>query len=97
MKLGMSAFAWTSNLKASHLESLPATKEQVLSGVEIPIFNPDQLSVEPAMHSLHARLIRWREAGRQLAAAAGSFAVRGRGEWSVLDLGFAPLAESTAR
>jgi len=46
MKLGISAFAWTSNFKSSHLEILPAMKELGLSGVEIPMFNPDQLPAD---------------------------------------------------
>src|ERR1700692_3109118 len=43
MKIGISAFAWTSNFKSSHLELLPVMKELGLRGVEIPMFNPDRL------------------------------------------------------
>jgi D-psicose/D-tagatose/L-ribulose 3-epimerase len=46
MKIGISAFAWTSNFKSSHLELLPAMKELGLHGVEIPMFNPDMLPIE---------------------------------------------------
>ena len=40
MKIGISAFAWTSNFKSSHLELLPAMKELGLNGMEIPMFDP---------------------------------------------------------
>jgi len=46
MKIGISAFAWTSNFKSSHLEILPAMKELGLDGVEVPMFNPDRLPVD---------------------------------------------------
>jgi D-psicose/D-tagatose/L-ribulose 3-epimerase len=46
MKIGISAFAWTSNFKSSHLELLPALKELGLNGVEIPMFNPVMLPVD---------------------------------------------------
>lgn len=46
MKIGMSAFAWTSNFKSSHLELLPALKAIGLDGVEIPMFDPRQLPVQ---------------------------------------------------
>ncbi len=43
MKIGISAFAWTSNFRSSHLELLPALKELGLNGVEIPMFDPMKL------------------------------------------------------
>lgn len=46
MKIGISAFAWTSNFKSSHLEFLPAMKELGLNGVEIPMFDPGKLPVD---------------------------------------------------
>lgn len=46
MKIGMSAFAWTSNFKSSHLKLLPVMKEMGFDGVEIPMFDPSLLPVE---------------------------------------------------
>lgn len=46
MKIGISAFAWTSNFKPSHLKLLPAMKELGLHGVEIPMFDPAKLPIE---------------------------------------------------
>jgi D-psicose/D-tagatose/L-ribulose 3-epimerase len=46
MKIGISAFAWTSNFKSSHLKILPAMKELGLNGVEIPMFDPGKLPID---------------------------------------------------
>jgi D-psicose/D-tagatose/L-ribulose 3-epimerase len=46
MKIGISAFAWTSEFKSSHLELLPAMKELGLNGVEIPMFDPLKLPID---------------------------------------------------
>lgn len=46
MRLGISAFAWTSNFTSSHLELLPSMKELGLNGVEIPMFDPVSLPIE---------------------------------------------------
>jgi len=46
MKIGISAFAWTSNFNSSHLELLPAIKSLGLIAAEIPMFDPDQLPVD---------------------------------------------------
>ena len=45
MKLGVSAFAWTSHFGVSHLELLPLIAELGLQGVEIPMFDPGALQV----------------------------------------------------
>lgn len=45
MKIGISAFAWTSNFKSSHLDLLPAIKELGLDGMEIPMFDPVRLPI----------------------------------------------------
>lgn len=45
MKIGISAFAWTSNFRSSHLKLLPGVKELGLHGVEIPMFDPALLPV----------------------------------------------------
>ena len=46
MKLGISAFAWTSEFRSSHLELLPPMKQLGLIGVEIPMFDPVRLPVD---------------------------------------------------
>ena len=45
MKVGVSAFAWTSNFGASHLELLPVIRELGLQGIEVPMSNPEALQV----------------------------------------------------
>jgi D-psicose/D-tagatose/L-ribulose 3-epimerase len=40
MKIGVSAFAWTSNLNPSHTRLFPALRAQGLEGFEIPMFDP---------------------------------------------------------
>lgn len=40
MKIGVSAFAWTSSFKQSHLCLLPAIREHGLDAFEIPMFDP---------------------------------------------------------
>ena len=43
MKIGVSAFAWTSDFRESHLEILPRLREQGLCSFEIPMFEPEKL------------------------------------------------------
>ncbi len=43
MKIGVSAFAWTTRLDQSHLDLLPRLREQGLDGFEIPMFDPADL------------------------------------------------------
>lgn len=45
MKIGISAFAWTSHFDSSHLDLLPAMKQIGLDGIEIPMFDPALLPV----------------------------------------------------
>lgn len=45
MKVGLSAFAWTSDFGVSHLELLPMIRELGLQGVEVPMFDPRALPV----------------------------------------------------
>ena len=40
MKIGVSAFAWTTNLNRRHLDLLPQLREQGFDGFEIPMFDP---------------------------------------------------------
>jgi D-psicose/D-tagatose/L-ribulose 3-epimerase len=46
MKIGISAFAWTSNFTSRHLELLPSLKGLGLAGVEIPMFDPQRLPLK---------------------------------------------------
>ena len=43
MKIGVSAFAWTADLKESHLDLLPLLCEHGLSAFEVPMFDPGKL------------------------------------------------------
>lgn len=45
MKLGVSAFAWTSKFGRSHLRLVPLIKEMGFSGFEIAMFDPADLAV----------------------------------------------------
>jgi D-psicose/D-tagatose/L-ribulose 3-epimerase len=40
MKIGISAFAWTTNFNLSHLGLLPAIREHGIDAFEIPMFDP---------------------------------------------------------
>ncbi|MGA2673835.1 MAG: sugar phosphate isomerase/epimerase family protein [Terracidiphilus sp.] len=43
MKIGVSAFAWTTKLNQSHLSLLARIREHGLDGFEIPIFDPAEI------------------------------------------------------
>ena len=45
MKIGVSAFAWTTNFDRSHLALLPKIQEHGIDGFEIPMFEPTNLAV----------------------------------------------------
>ena len=45
MKIGVSAFAWTTEFRASHLHLLPSIREHGLDGFEVPMFDPANLAV----------------------------------------------------
>ncbi len=45
MKLGVSAFAWTSKFDQQHLPLIPKVKEMGFSGFEIAMFDPADLAV----------------------------------------------------
>jgi D-psicose/D-tagatose/L-ribulose 3-epimerase len=45
MKLGISAFAWTSKFSSSHLRLIPAVKEMGFDGLEIAMFDPSDLAI----------------------------------------------------
>lgn len=46
MKIGISAFAWTSEFTSSHLQLLPAIKQLGLTALEIPMFDPARLPIQ---------------------------------------------------
>jgi D-psicose/D-tagatose/L-ribulose 3-epimerase len=43
MKIGVSAFAWTAHFTEAHLAILPWLREQQVSAIEIPMFDPARL------------------------------------------------------
>lgn len=45
MKIGVSAFAWTTKPRSKHLELLPMLREQGIEGFEVPMFDPSELAV----------------------------------------------------
>jgi D-psicose/D-tagatose/L-ribulose 3-epimerase len=44
MKIGVSAFAWTTKFGQSHLHLLSEVREQGIEGIEIPMFDPADLA-----------------------------------------------------
>ena len=44
MKIGVSAFAWTTKLNQTHIDMLPKLREHGLEGFEIPMFDPADLA-----------------------------------------------------
>lgn len=44
MKIGVSAFAWTTKPRAEHLKLLPMLREQGFEGFELPLFDPAELA-----------------------------------------------------
>src|SRR5437870_13499165 len=44
MKIGVSAFAWTSNFGSQHLRLLPLMRDNGFDGFEIPMFDPTQMA-----------------------------------------------------
>lgn len=57
MKIGMSAFAWTSNFQSSHLQILPAMKQLGFDAVEIPMFDPDALPIDAIRRAFQANAL----------------------------------------
>lgn len=56
MKIGVSAFAWTTRFTKRHLELLPSIREHGLLGFEIGMFDPSQLpakEIRQACESYH--------------------------------------------
>jgi len=54
MKIGVSAFAWTSELKTSHTSLFPALRAQGIEGFEIPMFDPAKIDAAPLRHAFAA-------------------------------------------
>ena len=54
MRIGISAFAWTSKFDRSHLDLLPAIKKMGLSAVEVPMFYPEALPVDDIRQAFDA-------------------------------------------
>ena len=46
MKIGVSAFAWTTRLNASHLQLFPSIRAYGLEAVEVPMFDPAALAIK---------------------------------------------------
>jgi D-psicose/D-tagatose/L-ribulose 3-epimerase len=51
VKLGISAFAWTGSLTASHIDLLPRVSEYGFTGFEIPMFEPASLPLTALRHA----------------------------------------------
>lgn len=54
MKIGISAFAWTSCLERRHLDLLPWIKSLGIDGVEVPMFEPDALPIKKIRDAFEA-------------------------------------------
>jgi D-psicose/D-tagatose/L-ribulose 3-epimerase len=54
MKIGVSAFAWTTKLNSSHYRLFPKLREQGLQGFEIPLFYPSTLDAIELRRALEA-------------------------------------------
>lgn len=57
MKLGVSAFAWTSDFRGSHLDLLPELREHGLTAFEIPMFDPAKLPAAKIRRAMAASVI----------------------------------------
>lgn len=54
MKIGVSAFAWTTKFGRSHLDILSGVREHGLDGFEIPMFDPTDLAVSDIRRAFEA-------------------------------------------
>ena len=54
MKIGVSAFAWTTDLRRSHLDLLGKIREHGFDGFEIPMFDPASLAVRDIRKAFEA-------------------------------------------
>ncbi len=54
MKIGVSAFAWTSEFNESHYKLLPEIREHGLRALEIPMFEPHKISASSLRRAIAA-------------------------------------------
>jgi D-psicose/D-tagatose/L-ribulose 3-epimerase len=54
MKIGVSAFAWTTNLNSRHLGLLPGLREHGIEGFEIPMFDPARTAATEIRRAVEA-------------------------------------------
>src|ERR1035441_5399572 len=57
MKIGVSAFAWTTKLNRSHLHLFSALREHGLEAIEIPIFEPAALATADIRRACEAHAL----------------------------------------
>lgn len=57
MKIGVSAFAWTSRFDESHLGLLPWVKEHGFDGLEVAMFDPSDLPVSKIRRAFEATVL----------------------------------------
>jgi D-psicose/D-tagatose/L-ribulose 3-epimerase len=46
MKIGVSAFAWTTRIESRHLDFFPSIREHGIEGFEVPMFDPAELDAQ---------------------------------------------------
>jgi D-psicose/D-tagatose/L-ribulose 3-epimerase len=54
MKIGVSAFAWTTQLNPSHLSLFAKIREQGIDGFEIPLFDPAEIDAQQLRQAFEA-------------------------------------------
>ena len=54
MKIGVSAFAWTTELNRTHLDLFPSLREHGIEALEIPMFDPASLDSEQLRRAFEA-------------------------------------------
>ena len=54
MKIGVSAFAWTTKFAQLHIDLLPKIREHGLAGLELPMFEPASFATSPIRRAFEA-------------------------------------------
>jgi D-psicose/D-tagatose/L-ribulose 3-epimerase len=54
MKIGVSAFAWTTKLDQTHLNLLPSIREHGIEGFEVPMFDPAEIDAKSFRQAFEA-------------------------------------------
>jgi D-psicose/D-tagatose/L-ribulose 3-epimerase len=54
MKIGVSAFAWTTKLEPRHLSLFPSIREHGIEGFEVPMFDPAELDTKSLRQAFEA-------------------------------------------